>query len=120
MSEAQEQTRRSGCRPLIEDKWSLAIVSSLGSGPLRFTELKRRLDGVSQRMLTVTLRNLERDGILSRTVHNVMPPHVSYALTPLGVSFLASARPMLDWGRENVGLVEKARAEFEPRPSSGG
>src|SRR5665647_2488662 len=69
---------------LVADKWSLYTVSYLGDGPRRFTELKRGIDGISQRMLTVTLRGLERDGILIRTVYQVMPPHVAYELTPMG------------------------------------
>src|ERR1035437_6447273 len=62
---------------LVADKWSLYVVSYLGDGPRRFTELKRGIDGISQRMLTVTLRGLERDGIIERTVYQVMPPHVA-------------------------------------------
>ncbi|TQS43012.1 winged helix-turn-helix transcriptional regulator [Cryptosporangium phraense] len=107
--------RRVGCRPIVEDKWSLVIVEFLGHGPRRFTELRRGIDGVSQRMLTVTLRNLERDGILSRTVHNVMPPNISYALTPMGESLLDSFRPMMRWAAENVEQVEKARDEYDAR-----
>ena len=106
---------RTGCRPIIEDKWSLVVVNSLGTGPRRFTELKRGIEGISQRMLTVTLRNLERDGILLRTVHNVMPPNISYELTRMGSTFLESARPMMAWADANVELVEKARAEYDSR-----
>jgi DNA-binding HxlR family transcriptional regulator len=115
MSTADSGPKRAGCRPIIEDKWSLVLVSTLGAGPLRFTELRRRIDGISQRMLTVTLRNLERDGILLRTVHNVMPPNISYELTPLGTSFLAAVRPVLDWGEANLEVVEKARAAHDGR-----
>jgi DNA-binding HxlR family transcriptional regulator len=115
MSAADGGPKRAGCRPIIEDKWSLVLVSTLGAGPLRFTELRRRIDGISQRMLTVTLRNLERDGILLRTVHNVMPPNISYELTPLGTSLLAAVTPMLHWGEANLELVEKARAAHDGR-----
>ena len=115
MSSHDGAPNRTGCRPIIEDKWSLAVVTSLGAGPLRFTELKRGVDGVSQRMLTVTLRNLERDGILTRTVNNVMPPNVSYALTPMGMTFLESIGPMLQWARTSVEQVEKSRAEYDNR-----
>jgi DNA-binding HxlR family transcriptional regulator len=104
---------RSGCRPLIEDKWSLLVISMLGGGPRRFTELKRGLEGVSQRMLTVTLRNLERDGILTRSVLEVMPPHVEYRLTEMGVTLLDAVQPMIAWGRENVDRVEEARAGYD-------
>ncbi len=78
---------------LVADKWALFIVSNLSDGPLRFTELKRVIVGISQRMLTVTLRRLERDGILTRTVHQVMPPNVSYELTPLGAACCTRPRP---------------------------
>jgi DNA-binding HxlR family transcriptional regulator len=104
---------RTGCRSLIEDKWSLLVVSMLGSGQRRFTQLKRGIEGISQRMLTVTLRNLERDGILTRTVVNVMPPHVDYRLTEMGVTLLAAIQPMLAWGRENVGRIEESRAAYD-------
>ncbi|MFI5959519.1 winged helix-turn-helix transcriptional regulator [Cryptosporangium sp. NPDC051539] len=110
---------RVGCRPIVEDKWSLLAVTFLGDGPRRFTEVKRGLDGISQRMLTVTLRNLERDGVLSRTVHEVMPPNVSYALTPMGVSLLESIQPMLEWAAANSRSVEKARDEYDAEHHSG-
>ncbi|GAA1560614.1 helix-turn-helix domain-containing protein [Dactylosporangium maewongense] len=106
---------RSGCRPLIEDKWSLHVISMLDAGPRRFSELKRGLDGVSQRMLTVTLRNLERDGILVRTVLEVMPPHVEYQLTEMGVALHEAVKPMIAWGRENVAEVERSRAAYDTR-----
>jgi len=112
---AEETHRRAGCRPMIEDKWSLTVVSALGAGPRRFTQLKREITGVSQRMLTVTLRSLERDGIISRTVHNVMPAHVSYALTPLGASFLEAVTPMLTWSHDNVKRIVEARLEHDAR-----
>ncbi|MGI5183498.1 winged helix-turn-helix transcriptional regulator [Dactylosporangium sp. CA-152071] len=106
---------RSGCRPLIEDKWSLLVISMLDAGPRRFSELKRGLDGVSQRMLTVTLRNLERDGILVRAVLEVMPPHVEYQLTEMGVALHEAVKPMIAWGRENVAEVERSRAAYDTR-----
>src|SRR3569833_1941045 len=102
-----EVTMRRGCRPLIEDKWSSLVVSMLGPGPKRFTELKRGLGDISQRMLTVTLRNLERDGIIVRSVIAVMPPHVEYRLTEMGITLLDSIQPMLAWGRENIARVEE-------------
>jgi DNA-binding HxlR family transcriptional regulator len=104
---------------LIGDKWSLLVVRSLSRGPLRFSELKRDIDGISQRMLTVTLRDLERDGILTRTVRAVMPPHVSYALTPLGTSLRAAAAPLLDWSVEHLPDIDAARAEYDERGRTG-
>ncbi|AGZ41306.1 hypothetical protein AFR_15120 [Actinoplanes friuliensis DSM 7358] len=98
---------------LVADKWSLFIVANLSDGPRRFTELKRAVDGVSQRMLTVTLRRLERDGILLRTVHAVMPPHVTYELTPLGTSLLHAAAPLIAWSNGNLEQVAAARAAYD-------
>ena len=97
---------QTGCRTrevldIVADKWSLLVVRNLKAGPRRFTELKRSIDGISQRMLTLTLRNLERDGILTRTVHNVMPPNVSYQLTPMGTTLLEATAPLLRWSIEH-------------------
>lgn len=75
---------------------SVLVVRHLSQGSRRFTELKRAIDGISQRMLTVTLRALERDGILTRTVRNVMPPHVSYELTPMGTTLREAVLPLLE------------------------
>jgi DNA-binding HxlR family transcriptional regulator len=111
---------RSGCRPLIEDKWSLLVIALLGPGPMRFTELKRSLDGISQRMLTVTLRNLERDGILVRSVLEVMPPHVEYRLTEMGVTLLDAVQPMIAWGRDNVARVEQSRTAYDAESPAAG
>ena len=109
-----------GCRPrevldIVGDKWSLLVVRSLKDGQRRFTELKRGIDGISQRMLTVTLRSLERDGVLTRTVHNVMPPNVSYQLTPLGVSLRKATAPLLTWSSQHLALIDAARAEYDAR-----
>ena len=100
---------------LVADKWSLYVVSFLGDQPRRFTELKRGIDGISQRMLTVTLRGLERDGIVTRTVHEVMPPHVSYQLTPLGRSLLDATAPLIEWSTENLPTIDAARAHYDTR-----
>jgi DNA-binding HxlR family transcriptional regulator len=89
--------RTSEVLDIVGDKWSLLVVRNLSTGPRRFTELKRAIDGISQRMLTVTLRSLERDGILTRTVRNVMPPHVSYELTPMGQTLREATAPLLEW-----------------------
>jgi DNA-binding HxlR family transcriptional regulator len=103
---------------LVADKWSLYVVAYLGDRPRRFTELKRGVEGISQRMLTVTLRGLERDGILTRTVHEVMPPHVSYQLTPLGRSLLTATAPLIDWSTQNLPRIDTARATFDQRRSA--
>jgi DNA-binding HxlR family transcriptional regulator len=119
MTTSHEPARRTGCRSLIEDKWALRIVSILGAGPRRFTELRRTIDGVSQRMLTVTLRSLERDGILTRSVYAVMPPNVTYELTPMGAAFLRAAAPLLEWATEAQPGIDAARAEYDARPPAG-
>jgi DNA-binding HxlR family transcriptional regulator len=98
---------------LVADKWSLYVVTNLSDGPLRFTHLKRAVVGISQRMLTVTLRRLERDGIITRTVHAVMPPHVTYRLTPLGTSLLTAAAPLITWSNGHLDQVVAARADYD-------
>jgi DNA-binding HxlR family transcriptional regulator len=100
---------------IVGDKWSLLVVRNLRNGPRRFTELKRSIDGISQRMLTVTLRSLERDGILTRTVHDVMPPHVSYELTPMGVTLREAAAPLLEWSIAHLAQIDDARANYDTR-----
>jgi DNA-binding HxlR family transcriptional regulator len=109
-----------GCRirevlDLVADKWSLYVVAHLGDGRKRFTELKRGIDGISQRMLTVTLRGLERDGVVLRTVYNVMPPHVAYELTPMGRTLLCATAPLLEWSAEHLPLIDAARATYDAR-----
>ncbi|MFI1920122.1 winged helix-turn-helix transcriptional regulator [Nocardia sp. NPDC020380] len=100
---------------IVGDKWSLLIVRNLRHGPRRFTELKREIDGISQRMLTVTLRDLERDGILTRTVHNVMPPHVSYELTSMGRTLREATAPLMEWSLTHLTHIDAARAEYDAR-----
>ncbi|HEY2791753.1 MAG TPA: helix-turn-helix domain-containing protein [Micromonosporaceae bacterium] len=100
---------------LVADKWSLYVVSYLGDGPKRFTELKRGIDGISQRMLTVTLRGLERDGILERTILQVMPPHVTYELTPMGATLLCATAPLIEWSTQHLAAIDRARAAFDER-----
>jgi DNA-binding HxlR family transcriptional regulator len=99
----------------IGDKWSLAVIDQLGGGTRRFTELRRSIEGISQRMLTATLRALERDGLVSRTVHPVVPPRVDYALTPMGETLLGTVCTLLDWARANSDDIDRARAEFDAR-----
>lgn len=97
----------------IGDKWSVLVVILLGSEPLRFNELKRRIGGISQRMLTFTLRGLERDGLVSRTVHPSVPPKVEYALTPLGGSLLEHVRRLGDWAHAHADAIEAAQRRFD-------
>lgn len=103
---------------MVGDKWSLLVVCNLKEGPRRFSELRHTVDGISQRMLTVTLRKLERDGILTRTVHNVMPPHVSYALTSMGSTLCQATLPLLEWSAEHLAHIDDARAEYDSRAAA--
>jgi DNA-binding HxlR family transcriptional regulator len=100
---------------LVADKWSLYLVAVLGAGPRRFTEIKRSIEGISQRMLTVTLRGLERDGILTRTVRAVMPPNVTYELTPMGHTLLAATMPLITWSMNNISGIDASRKAFDLR-----
>ncbi|MCR6490528.1 helix-turn-helix transcriptional regulator [Amycolatopsis sp. OK19-0408] len=100
---------------IVGDKWALLVVRMLKDGPRRFTELKRSIDGISQRMLTATLRDLERDGIVIRTVVEVMPPHVSYELTTMGRTLREATAPLLEWSIEHLPHIATARAEYDDR-----
>jgi DNA-binding HxlR family transcriptional regulator len=97
----------------LADKWSLLVVELLGGGTRRFTELKREVDGISQRMLTRTLRQLERDGMVARTVHPVVPPRVDYELTPLGASLLVAVEPLVAWTRAHRDAIAAARDAYD-------
>ncbi len=97
----------------IGDKWTVLVVSTLGEGPRRFNELRREIPSVSQRMLTLTLRNLERDGLVSRAVTPSIPPRVDYALTALGQSLLQPIKGLADWALDNVERIHDAQAEFD-------
>ncbi|MFT8326053.1 winged helix-turn-helix transcriptional regulator [Gluconobacter oxydans] len=97
------------------DKWSILIVKSLGRGPHRFSELRRAIDGISQRMLTLTLRNLERDGLVLRTVTPTTPPRVDYELTTLGESLWTLTEAFGQWALSNRPEIEAARARFDTR-----
>ena len=99
----------------IGDRWSVMIVMVLGEGPARFNELRRAIGGVSQRMLTLTLRKLERDGLVSRVATADVPPRVEYALTPLGHSLRAPAQALGVWAVENQEEVLRMRELFDAR-----
>lgn len=110
-----------GCKNVSEilsrvgDKWSVLIVMMLGDGPLRFNQLKRIIGGISQRMLTLTLRGLERDGLLTRTLFASVPPRVDYELTPLGHSLREPVKALGDWVHANHPEIAKARKAFDAR-----
>jgi DNA-binding HxlR family transcriptional regulator len=97
----------------IGDKWSVLVVSKLGAGPLRFNELRRSIGGISQRMLTLTLRGLERDGLITRTVFPTIPPRVDYALTALGRDLLTPVSALGTWAIRNQPKIAHAREQFD-------
>jgi DNA-binding HxlR family transcriptional regulator len=99
----------------IADKWSLLVIALLDGKSLRFSELRREIDGVSQRMLSVTLRHLERDGLVSRTVRPVVPPRVDYALTPLGRTLHQTIKALVTWTEEHQGEIAAARTAYDER-----
>ena len=97
----------------IGDKWCVLIINRLGEGPRRFNEIKRMIGGISQRMLTLTLRNLERDGLVSRTVTPTVPPRVDYELTELGRDLLVPISALGAWAIQHQPCIMKARAQFD-------
>ncbi len=99
----------------VGDKWSVLVVSILGMGPMRFNELKRAVNGVSQRMLTLTLRALERDGLVTRTVFPSVPPRVDYELTTLGRSLLNPVLALTGWALDHRGDIDTARRKFDAK-----
>ena len=103
----------SGILARIGDKWSVLIVSRLGARPMRFNELKREIGGISQRMLTLTLRGLERDGLITRTIYPTIPPRVDYELTALGRSLLEPVTGLSAWALKHIAKIELARAKFD-------
>lgn len=103
----------SGVLARIGDKWSVLIVTRLGQRPMRFNELKRDIGGISQRMLTLTLRGLERDGLVTRTIFATIPPRVDYELTALGRSLLEPVSALGNWALKNIGKIDAARTKFD-------
>src|SRR3981081_1376716 len=105
----------------VGDKWSVYVIHVLnGAGRLRFMELRSLVDGISQRMLTVTLRGLERDGLVVRTVYPQVPPRVEYALTKLGATLRQLVRGLVEWSGAHLEEVDAARAAYDarnPRPA---
>jgi len=118
--DAKQWDPREGCevRQILDrvaDKWSLLVVALLDRRTLRFTELRREIDGISQRMLTVTLRQLERDGLVRRTVYPVVPPRVDYELTPLGTTLLDTIQSLVTWTEAHQDEIAAARATYDSR-----
>jgi DNA-binding HxlR family transcriptional regulator len=102
----------------IGDTWTVLVILKLGVQPLRFRQRLKAIDGISQRMLTVTLRALERDGLVLRTVLDTKPPSVEYQLTPIGLSLLDPITGLIHWALANEQKIAKARADFEKKRSS--
>ncbi len=99
----------------VGDKWSVYVIDLLGQGTMRFSELHRSIDGITSRMLTVTLRGLERDGIVSRTIHPVIPPRVEYELTPMGRTLLDTIGQLVSWTDSHLPEIDAARAAYDAK-----
>jgi DNA-binding HxlR family transcriptional regulator len=99
----------------VGDKWSVLIIALLGHETLRFSDLKRRIDGISQRMLTLTLRQLERDGLVQRTVYPTVPARVEYALTPLGATLLDTVEALAAWAFDHRSDIQAARIAYDEK-----
>ena len=119
MDVTAEEDRRHDCRRVtpvlnrVGDKWSMQVVMELASGQKRFSELKRALDGVSQRMLTLTLRGLERDGLVSRHVTPSIPPRVDYELTELGISLREPVKALGQWALDHIDCIFAAQQRYD-------
>jgi DNA-binding HxlR family transcriptional regulator len=120
---ARPKNNHSGCiavrevLDLVGDKWSVLVVGTLGEGKKRFSELRRSIDGISQRMLTLTLRALERDGLVTRTAFPTIPPRVEYELTKHGRTLLEPIQGLAAWAFENRTAIQSARERFDLRLS---
>jgi len=109
-----------GVRRLLDrigDKWSLYIIGTLQGGPMRFNEIRRHIEGISQRMLTLTLRELERNGLVTRTVYPTKPPSVEYALTDLGRTLLEPVMGLVTWVQKSQATIEQARVKYDKTQS---
>lgn len=103
----------------VGDKWTAHVVALLGTGTMRFTEIRRAVEGISPRMLTVTLRALEREGLIDRRIYPVIPPRVEYTLTDLGESLLDLVRALIDWSAEHTGDILAARQRYDAAQAAG-
>lgn len=97
----------------VGDKWSLYVILTLNDAPVRFNELRRRITGISQRMLTITLRNLERDGIISRRYFASVPPKVEYTLTSVGRTLLDPVLALVRWADQNQAVISQAQSRYD-------
>lgn len=121
MNETALPVGHTDCRQISEilgrvgDKWTVLIIAALCDGALRFNHIKRAVGGISQQMLTRTLKNLERDGMVSRTVYSTVPPQVEYALTTLGRSLSEPVMQLGQWARSNLSDIARHRAAYDER-----
>jgi DNA-binding HxlR family transcriptional regulator len=119
MTPRHNPVRHEDCQPFrqvldrVGDKWSVLVVALLGEGPLRFSELRRMIEGISQRMLTLTLRGLERDGLLIRTVYPTIPPRVDYELTNAGRTLLQPVQVLAAWASKHWPSIQAAQRRFD-------
>jgi DNA-binding HxlR family transcriptional regulator len=97
----------------VGDKWSVQVVGLLGAGPKRFNKLRRSIEGISQRMLTLTVRNLERDGLVTRKIEPTIPPKVEYALTELGRTLLVPVAALAQWAVEHRTAIHAAQQKYD-------
>jgi DNA-binding HxlR family transcriptional regulator len=105
-----------GAREVLDrvgDKWSLYVIKVLGGGTKRFSDLRREVEAITPRMLTVTLRTLERDGLVSRKVYAVVPPRVEYTLTQMGETLVEAVAPLIGWAITHLTEIEKARVAYD-------
>jgi len=113
------------CKAVVEtlarigDKWTVMVVGALSQGPIRYNEIRRRVEGISQRMLTLTLKGLEQDGLVTRTMYPTIPPRVDYELTELGRKLIVPLRALSKWARENRPAMLAAREAFRRRGQHG-
>ena len=97
----------------IADKWTVLVLGFLEHGPVRFNELRRRIDGISQKMLAQTLRQLERDGLVTRTAIATVPVTVEYAITPLGLTLADTVKSLTNWAEQHIGDVQHAQQRYD-------
>ena len=121
----EASSSRAACKAEVEtlarigDKWTVMVVGALSKGPIRYNEIRRRVEGISQRMLTLTLKGLEQDGIVTRTMYPTIPPRVDYELTELGRKLIVPLKALSKWARDNRPAMLAAREAFQRRGQHG-
>ena len=122
---AAEAATHEDCRAIadtlarIGDKWTIMVIGALSRGPTRYSQIRRLVDGISQRMLTLTLKGLERDGLVTRTVYPTNPPQVDYALTERGTTLIGPLHALWTWALANRSAIEDSRRDFDRRRGNG-